>query len=262
MGWIRFSKLSHRWRIKNDRQFRDMALTSLVGGDARNRYPDTFRKVQRKPQWRKTAHKEVTQINIRKILSRYRADGWVLYRLTRPQVDRAARERAKEAAEIEIRQYIAALETAKTEMSAVKETNKKLMKETSTLKSRLDQIQEHLNQDRKHLLNSVMCNRRSIDDIRSITAICGVYFLWQNDTIVYIGMSKHIGNRLRSHASEKISFFDHFSFLQTENDVEAANLERLFIANNDPKFNKTYRKNTGVTWLLNLKHGLFENEVA
>lgn len=221
-----------------------------------------FRRVQRKPHWRKTAQKEVTQVNIRSILARYRSEGWVLYRLTQRQVDRAVADQRKQLADAEARQYISAIEKSRDEIFSVKKENERLAKELATLKREADQMRSHLNQERKHLLNSVLCSKHTIDEISSSLGFSGVYFLWQSDVIVYIGMSKNIGNRLRSHASEKMAFFDHFSFLRTKDDIEAANLERLFITNNDPKFNKTYKKNAGVSWLLNLKSGVYENEVA
>jgi len=77
-----------------------------------------------------------------------------------------------------------------------------------------------------------------------------------------VGMSTCMRQRLMSHASEKIAFFDGFSVLTTETIEEARYLESLFIKTNKPEFNKVGTKSNGPRWLEKALNGQFENEIC
>lgn len=58
--------------------------------------------------------------------------------------------------------------------------------------------------------------------------ICGVYQLYQNDCLIYIGKSTDINTRIISHAKDKN--FTHYSFIECEpsnlNEIEASLIKR------------------------------------
>jgi hypothetical protein len=63
---------------------------------------------------------------------------------------------------------------------------------------------------------------------------CGLYFLFKEDDIKYIGSSKNISNRLREHTSKKD--FDSFSILKCKKECRVA-LEYLYITIFNPEEN-------------------------
>lgn len=111
---------------------------------------------------------------------------------------------------------------------------------------------------RKHHINHALMNRRSLNNLRLAPSTPGVYFLWKNDTLIYIGMSENILSRLKSHVAEKISFFDMFSVLPTKTRQDAAQLESLFIKVNRPQFNKA-DASTQPKWMKDALAGDFAN---
>jgi hypothetical protein len=67
--------------------------------------------------------------------------------------------------------------------------------------------------------------------------ICGVYFLFLKDQLIYIGSSYNIFQRINIHKKSKI--FDCFSFIQTSKD-ERQFLEQEYINRFKPDLNKKF----------------------
>lgn len=65
----------------------------------------------------------------------------------------------------------------------------------------------------------------------------GVYFLWQGETVVYVGQSKRVRDRVLQHAAEGLKAFDAVSFMGCE-PKELIRLERHFIECLLPKYNR------------------------
>ena len=65
----------------------------------------------------------------------------------------------------------------------------------------------------------------------------GVYFLYKNDDLVYIGQSINIFNRLYSHV-ENGKDFDFYSFVKCDTQKEAETFERYLINKYKPILNK------------------------
>lgn len=80
--------------------------------------------------------------------------------------------------------------------------------------------------------------------VESIAGISGVYFLIDNQTIVYVGQSNNVGNRVLVHKQEGRIKFDKFSYIQCELD-ELNIIESLYIHAYRPKHNGDVGKTFG-----------------
>lgn len=69
--------------------------------------------------------------------------------------------------------------------------------------------------------------------------ICGVYFLFEKDDIVYIGQSKNILTRINYHKQFK---WDRFSFVEMKEGRRLRELEHKYISALKPKHNKKSNK--------------------
>lgn len=65
----------------------------------------------------------------------------------------------------------------------------------------------------------------------------GIYFLYDGDEIVYIGMAIDIPTRINVHRQQKKYKFNSAKYLLIENSKDRAKLERKFIKEFRPKFN-------------------------
>ena len=81
---------------------------------------------------------------------------------------------------------------------------------------------------------------------------CGVYFLFRNGTLIYIGMSSNIAARLGAHASGKSRgslcveseslVYDEAVCLKCESWDEAKRLEKFYIKEMQPELNISHTK--------------------
>lgn len=89
---------------------------------------------------------------------------------------------------------------------------------------------------------------RKVDSLELFEDKVGVYFLYKDDDIVYIGQSINIGNRIRSHKRGKGGYkkFTHYSYLPLKTE-DLNNTEAILIYNFLPIHNKVMHKNDFVT---------------
>ena len=72
-------------------------------------------------------------------------------------------------------------------------------------------------------------------------ACAGIYFLYHDNELVYIGRGWNCLLRVAEHTrKESIKAFTHWSFIPIENPDEIISIERQLINKYAPKFNKTY----------------------
>ena len=79
----------------------------------------------------------------------------------------------------------------------------------------------------------------------------GVYFLFNNDNLIYIGKSINIFRRLNDHIKDK--YFDNYSFIKCNTEQEADKLELEMIIKYKPKLNiqhKTYDLDSSIEFHL------------
>jgi len=84
--------------------------------------------------------------------------------------------------------------------------------------------------------------------------IRGIYILYSNKDIIYIGCSGGIGNRLRSHCSLNSPYSDEImriKIIRIENGKELLIVEAQLIEQFKPIYNKTNRNFENVLWLNN-----------
>jgi hypothetical protein len=91
-------------------------------------------------------------------------------------------------------------------------------------------------------LEEIKQNKRSIfhltaDRKRKVKRMKGVYFLFRQDELVYIGQSRDIVTRLILHKQKRQIVFDSFAVIETDpHSLES--VEALYINQYRPKFNK------------------------
>lgn len=66
--------------------------------------------------------------------------------------------------------------------------------------------------------------------------LCGIYFLWLGDEIVYVGQSKLIRERILQHIDEDVKLFNGLSFIECRRQ-DLNRKERLFIEALMPRYN-------------------------
>jgi hypothetical protein len=82
--------------------------------------------------------------------------------------------------------------------------------------------------------------RKDIIDLRKThRRFCGIYFLLENQVVVYIGKSVNVLTRLAVQCKNKDKEFSHCSYIITRPDV-VEELERFLIESLKPKYNKTF----------------------
>ena len=79
-------------------------------------------------------------------------------------------------------------------------------------------------------------NYQIVDFNESKEKVSGCYFLYQNNEIVYVGISVDINKRLVKHKRSKN--FNHVKYISISDFLEAIKLESYFINKHKPKLNK------------------------
>ena len=67
--------------------------------------------------------------------------------------------------------------------------------------------------------------------------VSGIYFLKHNGTVVYVGKSVNVSNRILSHLAEKTKVFTDFTFISCPKEL-LNETETAYIYKYDPVFNK------------------------
>lgn len=69
--------------------------------------------------------------------------------------------------------------------------------------------------------------------------VSGVYFLFHNDEVVYIGQGWNCFLRVAEHTrKDSCKIFTHWSYVEVESETERKALERELIKKHRPKFNR------------------------
>lgn len=82
-----------------------------------------------------------------------------------------------------------------------------------------------------------------LDNIESykVHNCIGIYFLYKDDELVYIGQSKNIGLRIYDgHVRGKAKDFDSYKFVEISDDYNINKIERLLIEKYLPTYNKSF----------------------
>ena len=83
----------------------------------------------------------------------------------------------------------------------------------------------------------------------------GIYFLIDNDEIVYVGKSeKSIFERIRSHKKDDNKEFDSFFYKEINENVDLNRIETMYIAKFTPKYNKSISDYFHYKQVLNFGH--------
>lgn len=77
--------------------------------------------------------------------------------------------------------------------------------------------------------------------IKNINDLAYVYFLYNNDLLVYVGKTLHLTNRIATHTKTKL--FTHYRYLECTRNLFTA-LEKYYIEKFNPIYNITDNKNT------------------
>lgn len=90
-----------------------------------------------------------------------------------------------------------------------------------------------------------MSNPQIIDisslPLLKIKNIKGIYFLYKNNDIVYIGQTKNLISRLAVHLADKNKDFDSYKFLELPHNMNLNKLERFLIKKFKPEYNILYK---------------------
>src|SRR5687768_14805861 len=76
-----------------------------------------------------------------------------------------------------------------------------------------------------------------LSEIDASFAQPGIYFLWHDDAIVYVGQSKNVSKRLVDHMMDRLKAFERVSFQPCPR-KELLKTERYFIEALLPKYNR------------------------
>ena len=120
------------------------------------------------------------------------------------------------------------------------------------------------NRDTENTFNEVMKLERIPVNQRENNSQIGIYFLWINDVIVYIGMSNSsiddriFGGGWGGHIHDKNKIFNYYSYVNLENYNEIRKHENFLINLFNPYFN-TMEKNFGYENNLNNNYKIIRN---
>lgn len=76
-----------------------------------------------------------------------------------------------------------------------------------------------------------------IEGIKPLKRIRGVYFLFLNEQIVYIGQSNNVHQRIQDHISQKEKDFNKVFYQPVPPDVDILAVEKQYILHFRPKYN-------------------------
>lgn len=81
---------------------------------------------------------------------------------------------------------------------------------------------------------------KDLDKIKKIkiTSNKGIYFLYDNDTIVYIGKSKNLASRILAHTDDGVKIFNSYKILIIPKNENLTMIEKFYIEKYKPKYNK------------------------
>lgn len=86
----------------------------------------------------------------------------------------------------------------------------------------------------KDLLLKYLLNRARVE---SMEIIIGIYFLFDGETIVYIGKSTDIHGRVHAHLKDPGKHFDRYAYIAvSSDDLDAAEFEYIKLF--EPKYNR------------------------
>ena len=96
---------------------------------------------------------------------------------------------------------------------------------------------------RLSLINMIQPDHLQLPKFQLQGACAGIYFLYHDDELAYIGRGWNCLLRVAEHARKaSTKIFTHWSFMPIENSFEINSTERQLINKYSPKFNKTYIK--------------------
>ena len=86
-----------------------------------------------------------------------------------------------------------------------------------------------------------MADEKSIENLKRYEMPkTGVYFLFDQDSLIYIGKSENVFRRLNDHVRNK--FFDNYSFIKCNTEKDASSLEKEMIIKYKPALNIQHKK--------------------
>lgn len=113
---------------------------------------------------------------------------------------------------------------------SAKAGSKKMKKSTEDRRRYLEQIRTKEAKNKEQNLKRIPYNKLS-----DFFGVAGVYFLMQEDTVVYIGETSCIVSRLSQHRQDKE--FNGFRMLRVDDETERLRLEKAYIQKHAPKYN-------------------------
>jgi predicted GIY-YIG superfamily endonuclease len=86
-----------------------------------------------------------------------------------------------------------------------------------------------------------MADEKSIENLKRYEMPkTGVYFLFDQDSLIYIGKSENVFRRLNDHIRNK--FFNNYSFIKCNTEEDASRLEKELIIKYKPALNIQHKK--------------------
>ena len=92
-------------------------------------------------------------------------------------------------------------------------------------------------------------NLRALTPVHDAVPICGVYFLWRDEKLIYVGSSNHIHSRIREHLKKPVPH-THATYMAVPSPWHLA-VEAIYIMAHQPELNtawlpKSYKKRSVV----------------
>jgi hypothetical protein len=121
----------------------------------------------------------------------------------------------------------------KGHIQAAKAGSKKVKNSTADRRKYLEQIRSKDTAKARNNLKRIPYNK-----ISDFFGVAGVYFLMQDDALVYVGETSCVITRIMQHRQDKE--FNGFRFLRVEDGAERLKLEAVYIRRYSPKYNITH----------------------
>ena len=93
------------------------------------------------------------------------------------------------------------------------------------------------------MTENILSKHEILENKIPVITVSGIYFLINEDEIVYVGQASDILNRVYFHAKDKSKVFDSFSFVDIDNDADFNAIEAEYIFRFGPMYNKSMPKN-------------------
>lgn len=123
----------------------------------------------------------------------------------------------------------------------VKAASKNIKKSTEERRKFLDKIRAKENAQKEKKLEAKKEHR-----ISELFEISGIYMLYHNGVLVYIGESACILSRICQHRQEGKKEFDVFRIIIQPDEEKRLNIEKLLIRKHSPKYNIVHNSKTSV----------------